>query len=718
MQKNTKKNQTSLKWWLGSYSIIIALAILINLLGYSVAIRIVEAEVEKANMLTLSNIKSIYDMYFSNIEDTSYQVLSSTTVKQLENRREVGIDMKTELIKTVSGRIGSMLAENIISEVLVVIKNKDMCIDSQNMYDLKTAYSINFKDSYQSYDAWLNDLQDVQVCEYRFLRKNDGSTGMYLIRTQAELHKPTDSYIIVIFNVNAIETMLGKSLASGEGSFYMTQEDGSVIFGTDSLFDKIDLREGHTLMRADGRNYVVSAVDSRMKGTSYVYSVSNEIYRRKINSVIIAFIGSYLLCILFGGLLAWFFSKKNYAHAMSAQRAIRERNIKLSSSILSQILLRKIKVENGNQAFLSEYHIKLSGKGFVVAAIDFQAGPGGGEDEQAMVAQETMEEIKAEITKLMEPIGEVNFCEIRDLFICIISSFDTEDVLPEISGAFTALRQMLTARYQIDFVCALSQVTDDISGLPDLYKQTEDIIKFRFIQQDKFIFGYDDIMQAGNSYQYSRETERRLIQLMNEGNEEQAIQFIEEIFHYNITVRKIDMSMLRILTSVLVNTLLKAAVELDPKGKLDYRVLCGSAVLVSNDTGFKNARKIMADFVRQLCEEQSDDKRLEKDLRIAGVEEYIAQNYSQNDLSVSKIADQFGITPNYMSHYFKEQKGEGLLDYIIKFRIGRAKQLMRETDRSVSAIAQEVGFTNSVVFTKAFKRYEGITPTQYRKLPE
>ena len=71
MQKNTKKNQTSLKWWLGSYSIIIALAILINLLGYSVAIRIVEAEVEKANMLRLSNIKNIYDMYFSNIEDTS-----------------------------------------------------------------------------------------------------------------------------------------------------------------------------------------------------------------------------------------------------------------------------------------------------------------------------------------------------------------------------------------------------------------------------------------------------------------------------------------------------------------------------------------------------------------------------------------------------------------------------------------------------------------------
>ena len=341
MLSGKKWNQTSLRWWLGSYSVIIALSIVINLLGYFVAARTVEAEIEKTNTLMLNNIKSIYDMYFSGIEDTSYQVLRSAPVKRLEGNRELKIDVKTELIQNIQDRLGHLLTDNIISEALVVIKNRNMCIDSLNMYNLQNAYSINFENVYQSYDAWLNDLSDVQVGEYRFLRKNDGSIGMYLIRTLAELHKQADSFIIVEFNLKSIETMLGNSLSDNAGSFYMTTAEGDIIFGTDEIFSTIRMDGSHALMSVNKRNYVVSSVESKIKGVNYVYSVSNEVYRRKMNFMILAFCLSYLLCILFGGLLAWIFSKKNYSNALAAERKIKERNIKLSANILSQILLKK-----------------------------------------------------------------------------------------------------------------------------------------------------------------------------------------------------------------------------------------------------------------------------------------------------------------------------------------------------------------------------------------
>ena len=67
-----------------------------------------------------------------------------------------------------------------------------------------------------------------------------------------------------------------------------------------------------------------------------------------------------------------------------------------------------------------------------------------------------------------------------------------------------------------------------------------------------------------------------------------------------------------------------------------------------------------------------------------------------------------------MSRCFKEETGETLTDYIVRFRIEKAKLLLRGFDKNVSQIAAAVGFGSSAVFIRAFKRYEGITPTQFR----
>ena len=98
------------------------------------------------------------------------------------------------------------------------------------------------------------------------------------------------------------------------------------------------------------------------------------------------------------------------------------------------------------------------------------------------------------------------------------------------------------------------------------------------------------------------------------------------------------------------------------------------------------------------------------------ISNYIRDNISNPNLSVASIADHFNISQAYLLRVFKHETGSGVLDYIHQCRIDIAKDLLKNTSHTVKEIAVEVGYTNALTFMRAFKRLEGITPTNYRDM--
>ena len=93
----------------------------------------------------------------------------------------------------------------------------------------------------------------------------------------------------------------------------------------------------------------------------------------------------------------------------------------------------------------------------------------------------------------------------------------------------------------------------------------------------------------------------------------------------------------------------------------------------------------------------------------------ISKKYMEPDLSVEMICDQLGKSRSYLSRMFKENTGMNLLDYLHTTRLTEAKKLLNETDLGISEIAAKVGYYSGWTLARVFKRYEGITPTAYRK---
>lgn len=96
------------------------------------------------------------------------------------------------------------------------------------------------------------------------------------------------------------------------------------------------------------------------------------------------------------------------------------------------------------------------------------------------------------------------------------------------------------------------------------------------------------------------------------------------------------------------------------------------------------------------------------------IELFVEEHYTENDLSVGKIADMFQVDLSVLSKRFKKERHVNISDYIQMVRIKQAKGLLLDKRNTIKQVALECGYLNSDVFIRVFKRYEGITPGKFR----
>lgn len=101
--------------------------------------------------------------------------------------------------------------------------------------------------------------------------------------------------------------------------------------------------------------------------------------------------------------------------------------------------------------------------------------------------------------------------------------------------------------------------------------------------------------------------------------------------------------------------------------------------------------------------------------KISRILTYIEERFTRN-LTCGLIADEFALSPAYLSWLFKKHAGMNLKHYIIQRRIVEAKRLLIEhPDFKISLIHQEIGFNDFSLFNRNFKALTGLTPSAYRK---
>ena len=111
---------------------------------------------------------------------------------------------------------------------------------------------------------------------------------------------------------------------------------------------------------------------------------------------------------------------------------------------------------------------------------------------------------------------------------------------------------------------------------------------------------------------------------------------------------------------------------------------------------------------------KTEEQDAQEERTITGIIRYL-QEHLDKEISLTILADEFHLSSQYISQLFKSEIGVNFLAYLTNIRMERAKKLLLATSLSIGEISEKCGYADYRVFTKAFKKEEGSTPSQYRR---
>ncbi|HHW00887.1 MAG TPA: response regulator [Clostridiaceae bacterium] len=134
--------------------------------------------------------------------------------------------------------------------------------------------------------------------------------------------------------------------------------------------------------------------------------------------------------------------------------------------------------------------------------------------------------------------------------------------------------------------------------------------------------------------------------------------------------------------------------------------------LVASIVNLYALQKWFIDYCLNAIEEVCKISKTRNSSIVCDAKKYIDENYDK-DITLEKVAASVCVTPYYLSRLFKKEMGSTFNSYLTKVRIDKAKQLMRNTNKSIKEISFDTGFNSQPYFCTVFKKVEGISPSEY-----
>ncbi|MDO4621337.1 MAG: response regulator [Eubacteriales bacterium] len=211
----------------------------------------------------------------------------------------------------------------------------------------------------------------------------------------------------------------------------------------------------------------------------------------------------------------------------------------------------------------------------------------------------------------------------------------------------------------------------------------------------------------------SEKLEASMLDAIRSADSAQIDRLSDELYHYysenpRMLRRTVQTLYYRLLSALLEQRRLRmlpgAGITSEGDLLLDSLSLCFSyeelhALLV------QNLRKYTEDINNYVPENSS----------VYLIKNYIRKNYADPQLSTKEISEYASLSASYACTVFKNETGQTLNQYLTEYRMERAKELLADPRHNISDISIMVGYNDSNYFGKAFKKYSGSSPSDYRE---
>lgn len=286
----------------------------------------------------------------------------------------------------------------------------------------------------------------------------------------------------------------------------------------------------------------------------------------------------------------------------------------------------------------------------------------------------------------------------------------------EIELELEHVMEVLETEFNVSVTIAVSEQTRGLTGLPCAFLQTQDVLWYNdFLEGDRQIIFYEDLCDEHLPMIRSDLTEldKKLISKLQLGDASGVKYVLHEMIDREFIQTAPTVKILRVRLGGICCKILDAIEEF--KGAIGdafyYQLNPGPHIVeaanLSELTGNMDELFDAIGRKRNMVEQEPKPQWVDK------MSVYIEDHYMDENLGLTEVSAAFGITPSYATRVFKQYTGRGIYETIQHVRLAAAKSLMK-TDKTMKQIAELVGYTSFLSMNRAFKKYEGTTPTQFR----
>lgn len=210
--------------------------------------------------------------------------------------------------------------------------------------------------------------------------------------------------------------------------------------------------------------------------------------------------------------------------------------------------------------------------------------------------------------------------------------------------------------------------------------------------------------------------EQQMIAAVKQQNIKEAIRLHKKMLQFNYGQRNSNQLRNSKNFMIVFNTLLRAAArdcEVHPFyiDKISHHF----ANEIEQCTNELQLTKLSTDMIRKYCLLIHNHSVKKYSDNIQDCVTYIDLHYNEN-LTLKKLSEHLNLNSSYLSTLFKKELGKTVTDYITQTRIKQALLLLNSTRQSMGDVANQCGFDDINYFSRIFKKYQGMSPSSYRKM--
>ena len=528
-------------------------------------------------------------------------------------------------------------------------------------------------------------------------------------------------------------------------SFLIVDEKGTVRF--DSSGDHKSGEVISALANISGRkirsidSYIVSSSPSVVSGLSYVVLTEKSEYYRITNSLIIMAVFLFFLSIVFsilfiffrvkvewlnyekaldvlGDDVEWSLDKKNeYAPFTDSNRKLRESKEIMGSVIESQTkslkeyAIRRL-LDTQSSAPVSQEALKECGISFLsdrfavlIVSVDDEMKEKGEE-----IVSESLGDDMIHITPFPSTHGLayiISFVE----EICV--SGEAESILE------SRIRDLLD-NYPWIKRAASSDTSIGLESVGRDYLEAINVLEYEIELSSRDYLSSGDVVGLIDrvGYEYTQEDEYNIQKSVEDGNELSARDAINSVVDRN-KKNGVSPRNMRYLLFSIMGTVIRTSNRLSKQYLWDLPPFAINSIIQTKDINASLSEVIEAtvSIVRKVVSIRSEsaDSTDEAFILYKKALKIVQEEYSSSLLNVSSLAQKLDVSNVQLSKVFKRYHGANISDYIAQYRVAMAKNLLSQ-DKEIKEIVYECGFGSLRTFLRLFKKYENITPSQYKAM--